>query len=508
VKIQNSRWGEIIFIVIFLFAAFFRLDAVPPVWWDEGWTLSVARNWLEFGHYGRLLEGQLVSPGLEAWPTVTASVYLSFRAFGIGVVQARLVGVVFTLASVTLLYYLALYLFNRATAVGTLLVITLLPAYAELFPVYFGRQVLGEMPALFFLLCGYVCFLFVTRHSILALTGAIIFWSLGLATKLQAVPFWACSMMLPMAVLVIRRDWRSSTFYGVGLVGSFTAAYLLSIMWGALLRSKTGLSAPITGLYEVTAAVGSVPSRMVALIVTVLFGLPTLLGLIYNSWRLLNDKDPFREHAATVRFSLLVLAGSWFAWFMCFSVGWVRYVFPATFIGSIFVAAMIYDLSRGCDVAYTIQQSLIFFKGRGFNKEAVGALLILVIVATSAPRTAMALYKTYVLDADTSVQQVAEFLNSQTRAAALIETYDSELFFLLNRPYHYPLDQIHVELIRRTFLYDDNTIIHYDPLAANPDYLVVGPHSKQWRLYEPVLRSGAFRLLRSYARYQIYERVR
>ncbi len=505
-KIQISRWCELIFVVIFLFAAFFRLDAVPPLWWDEGWTLSVARNWLERGHYGRLLGGQLVSPGLEAWPTVTASVYLSFRAFGIGVVQGRMVGVVFTLATVTLLYYLALHLYNRAIALGTLLVITLMPAYVGLFPIYLGRQVLGEMPALFFLLSGYVCFLFANRYSVLALTGAIIFWALGLGTKLQAVPFWACSMLLPMAVLVFRRDWKSSTFYSAALVGSFSAAYLLSVMWEALLRSKTGLSAPITGLYEVTAAVGSVPSRMFALIVTVLFGMPTLFGLSYNSWRLLNDKGPFREHADTVRFSLLVLAGSWFAWFMFFSVGWIRYVFPATFIGSIFVAAMIYDLTRGYDGAYTIQQSLAFF--RGFNKETVGVLLVLVIVVTSVPRTAMALYKTYILDADTSVQQAAHFLNSQTRAGALVETYDSELFFLLNRPYHYPPDQIHVDLIRRTFLYDDNTIIHYDPLAANPDYLVVGPHSKQWRLYEPVLSSGAFRLLRSYARYQIYERVR
>jgi len=90
----------------------------------------------------------------------------------------------------------------------------------------------------------------------------------------------------------------------------------------------------------------------------------------------------------------------------------------------------------------------------------------------------------------------------------LIETYDSELLFLLNRPYHYPPDQIVVELIRRTFHYEDYTDIDYDPLAANPDYLIVGPHSKQWQLYDPVLRTGAFRLLQSYKRYQIYERVR
>jgi len=38
----------------------------PGMWWDEGWTLSVARNWIERGHYGRLLDGQLAPPGLEA----------------------------------------------------------------------------------------------------------------------------------------------------------------------------------------------------------------------------------------------------------------------------------------------------------------------------------------------------------------------------------------------------------------------------------------------------------
>ena len=110
--------------------------------------------------------------------------------------------------------------------------------------------------------------------------------------------------------------------------------------------------------------------------------------------------------------------------------------------------------------------------------------------------------------AELTTQQAADFLNSQTRAGALIETYDSELFFLLNRPYHYPPDQILVELIRRTFLYEDNTRIDYDPLGANPDYLVVGPHSKQWRLYEDVLKTGAFHFVRSFPRYVIYERVR
>jgi hypothetical protein len=264
----------------------------------------------------------------------------------------------------------------------------------------------------------------------------------------------------------------------------------------------------VTGLYEVTAAVTSIPARMFALIVLVLFGLPTLVGLYHAVWSMLARKSSFENPVEYVRLSLLILAGSWFAWFVVLSVGWIRYISAATFIGSIFVAAMMHDFTRGFDVSYTIQRSLAFFRGGGFNKQAIGALFVAAVILTSVPRTAMALYKTYVLDADTSVQQAAEFVNSHTRAEALIETYDSELFFLLNRPYHYPPDQIHVELIRRTFLYDDNVIIDYDPLAANPDYLVIGPHSKQWRLYDAVLKTGQFRLIRVYKRYNVYERVR
>ncbi len=506
--LKLRRWRPVVLSLTLLLASLFRLESVPPLWWDEGWTLSVARNWVEHGDYGRLLEGKIVPAGLQAAPLVTASVSLSFRFFGVGVIQARMVGVVFTLACLALMGYLAQRIYDRLIALGTLLVLTLLPAYIELFPIYMGRQVLGEMPALFFLLAGYAAMLSIARHPVCALSLATLFWAIALSTKLQAVPFWLCSMLIPMSIGVYRRDWKSFSLWVIALLGSLVGSRILSALWEQLLQSKTDIAAPISGLYQVTALVGSVPSRMFALIVVVLFGIPTLLGLCYGFRSIKKSGNVPCTSAEQVKVALLFLALSWFGWFAAFSVGWIRYVFPPTFIGSIFVAAMICDLTHGYNVAYTIQQSIAFFRWRGFDKEAIGALLVMVIVVTSVPRTAMALYKTYVLDPDTSVQQAADFLNSQIPSGALIETYDSELFFLLNRPYHYPPDQIHVELIRRIFLYDDNVIIDYDPLAANPDYLVVGPHSKQWRLYDRVLSSGAFHLLQSYARYQIYERIR
>jgi len=484
-----------------------RLDSVPPLWWDEGWTLSVARNWLDTGHYMRLLAGRSAPHGLEAAPTLTAAVYLAFKFFGIGVIQARMVGVLYTVAALTIFYFLARGLYDRKIALATLLISIFTPSYIELIPVYFGRQVLAEMPAMCFLFLGYGAFLVLQSRHILWILVPVAFWSVALCTKAQVLPFWLCSMLFPVAVLLYRKAWRPCLGFVLACAGSGIGSQLLLRSWQYLLWRDTPQGA-ISGLYEVTAAVTSIPSRLFALVVLVLFGLPTLAGLCHAAWSIVAQKHCLEEHRETVRLSLLALAASWFAWFVLLSVGWIRYLLPVTFIGSIFVAAMIHDWTRGFDISYTTQRVLDFRRGRGFTMEAVRALLVAVFMVTSIPRTAMALYKTYLIDADNSAQQTADFLNTRTHPGALIETYDSELFFLLDRPYHYPPDPIHVALIRRTFLYEDNTRIDYDPLAANPDYLVVGPHSKQWKLYEPVLASGAFRLLQSYSRYRIYERVR
>ena len=498
---------EALISVAILFLATVRLVSVPPLWWDEGWTLSVARNWFETGHYQRLLVGHLVSHGLEAAPTVTGSIYLAFQLFGVGVFQARMVGVLYTQAALLVVYYLARRLYDRKIALTTLLIFTFTPAYIELIPAYFGRQVLGEMPAMFYLLFGYAAFLVLLRRHIAWILVPLVFWSIALSTKVQILPFFVCSMIFPLGVLLYEKAWKASLRFALGCSGSLIGSQLLLRVWQHFLWPDAPNGA-ISGLYEVTAAVTSIPSRLFALIVLALFGLPTLTGLAHAAHSLLTRQRSFEEPRESVRLSLLVLAASWFAWFVLLSVGWIRYIFPATLIGSVFVAAMIHDWTRGFDISYIVQRVLDLWRCRRFNKEAICALFVVVFVTTSVPRTAMALYKTYIVDADRSVQQAADFLNARTRPGALIETYDSELFFFLNRTYHYPPDSIHVQLIRRTFLYQDDTRIDYDPLVANPDYLVVGPHSKQWRLYEPVLRTGAFRLLQSYKRYQIYERIR
>lgn len=509
----NSHWHAVIAILLvvalFLLATI-NLESTPPLWWDEGWTLTVARTWLEQLHYGILLAGTPAPLGLAAAFPVVAPVALSFRLFGVGIWQGRLPGVLFTLGALALIYYLARRLYNASIANGTLAVLLFMSAYPELHPVLIGRQVLGEMPALFYLLAGYTCLLSALRRSLWFMPLTVIFWGVALITKLQVLPFWTVSLLVPLLTMLAQNKWKSAGLLGTGLLGSLLASRLLVWLEQSLLRGQTIPASPIHGLYDVTALVPVAQVRVVALVVVLMFALPTLFGLCYATWKYIVRKQEMTDSYAgpgVVRLALLVLADTWFAWYVLLSVGWVRYLFPATFVGSMFVAALLYGLTNRFNFPSTLNRAGYALRHLHFNRQGVGALVALILIVTTLSLTLRQLYQSYVTYADTSALQVADFFNTQTPPGTLIETYDSELFFLLDRSYHYPPDQIHVELNRRTFL-GQNVPIDYDPLAANPDFLVVGPHSRVWRLYDPVLATGAFRLVRTYGRYTIYERVR
>jgi hypothetical protein len=371
-----------------------------------------------------------------------------------------------------------------------------------------GRQVLAEMPMFCYLLAGYLCLQLAFRRP-LWLLPAVLCWGVALIAKAQALPFWAASLAAPLAVLLLMRRWRAAGLLGAALAGSYTVAQVLPRLWGLLLSGHTMAGAPVNGLYDVTAFVMSPFNRLFALGNILMFGLPTALGLAYAAWRMLKVRGAWAEDAAgeTVRLSLLALAGSWFAWFALLSVGVPRYFFPVTFLGSIFVGAWMSDLTGGFDIGATLSRARGLFGNGRSRRQAAGALLAIVMLAATVPITIQTLYRDYILATDTSAQEVAAFLNTQTPPEARIETYESELHFLLDRPYHYPPDQVHVELNRRGLLHQA-TEIQYDPLAADPDYLVVGRFARGNDLYQPAIAAGAFRLLHHDGLYDIYERVR
>ncbi len=482
--------------------------AGPPLLRDEGWTLTVARTMVEHGHYGRLMAGELAPPGLNAALPLTAPVALSFRLFGIGIWQGRMVGVLFMVGAVVVLYDLARRLYSRPVALGTLAVLLLMSVGRQIHPLTMGRQVLAEMPMLFFLLAGYTSFLLALRRSVWFLPLTMGLWGIALITKAQTLPFWLASLLIPLFMTLVRRWWWYAALLGVGLLGSYIVSQRLLWLQALVLRGRTLYRTPIRGLYEVTAFVPLAYSRLIAVQVLLIVGLPTLFGLCYATWQWLKHRGQPASDAGLdiVRLAVLTLAGSWLVWYVSLSKGDARYLAPATFIGSMFVASMLHDLTDHFSLQSTLHRVAGAFRRRRLDLHICGALLVLLMIVWSLPLTLMTLRRYYVTYSDTSALDVASFLNTHTAPDTLIESYDSELFFLLDRPYHYPPDQINVPLMRRMLRQD--VPIDYDPLAADPDYLVVGHWPREWRLYDPVLATGAFRLLRQYGDYDVYERVR
>ena len=464
--------------------------------------MSVARNWAEAGHYGRLLNGQPVPRGLEAAFPLTGTIALSFYLFGVGIYPARLVAVVFTLAALFTLYELARRFYGPAVAVATLGCLVLMSSHVDINPIIAGRQVMAELPALLFLLGGYLCFLLAERRPVLYLLPAICFWSVALFTKAQVQPFWAVSIIAPLALGLYRRRWKFVWLLSTGLIGSIVLLLFLRYLWGTLVPASS-----VSGLTQLIALVTLKHTRWVVLQETARYGIPTLFGLCWGLWCFLKSGTKLETHKELVHISLLALAVSWFLWYEALSLGWPRYFLPPAFLSSMFVAAMLYDWTNKFDLAYTINRSTDLLKKFRVDRARTAALFAVLLVAMSSARTLTILYGAFVLTPDRSVMDTVHYLNTKTPPEALIETYESELFAFLERRYHYPPDQIHVDLIRKNS-FGERVAIQYDPLVNHPDYLVVGAQSRFWDFYDTYLETGDFKLIQKYSRYEIYERVR
>jgi hypothetical protein len=480
----------------------------PPMWWDEGWTLSVARNWVETGHYGRFLAGEPAPPGLSAsFPTV-AGVALSFQLFGVGIWQGRLFIVVGMIVSLLASYYLAARLYNRTIAIGTLVFLLLLTMHPQLHPLIQGRQVIAEMTMYSLLLGGYICFYHALQRSFWWLIPTWILWGVALSSKAQVEPFWLAALLVPMLAVLIKRQWRMAGLLLAGLAGSFLFDELYNQLLWAWLSNQTIVGDGVTGLRELIGFVLLPANRLLALRIVLFAGLLPMMGLLYALWR-----EGWQWWQAStlsapqvLRLSLLALAGSWFAWFLLLSVGTPRYFFPPVFLGSMFVAVALHDFTGGFRVKETLDRVVLALKEQAWLR-AIGSLCMIVLLTLVLSVTLLTFYRYYITYSSTSAVEVANFFHTQTPPDTLIETYESELHFLLDRPYHYPPDQVHVELNRRA-MWLQEVEIDYDPLAADPDYLVTGEFVSKNDLYAPVLETDAFRLVETIGNYKIYERVR
>jgi hypothetical protein len=390
----------------------------------------------------------------------------------------------------------------------------------DMHPVILGRQALGEMPAVFYLLIGQLFLQRAWGRPRRFLPLAIVFWGLSLQTKPQVLPFLTAALLLPLGLLLWKRRLPEARILGLGLLGALVTSVAFARLWSLVLSGGLSSSTPAGNTLAATAASRArllfnvfqldTGVRLIALFTALLTATPALLGLCYAGWRFARNLDQIYTpgERGVGRLVLWTLAASWFSWYLLLSIAWPRYLFPAAFLGNVFAAVLLRHLTDGFGIPLWKRWAAAR-RERGFNASKVGTLVSLLVLPVALMLT---VYYVYVGSAlaggNSALLETAHFLNSHTERDALIEMYDRELFFLAERAYHYPRSGVvHHQLNRRAFLGEDVTL-DYDPLAADPDYLVVGPMTRMWHLYDPVLETDAFRLVHTNERYQIYERVR
>lgn len=495
--------------ICILFAGTLNLNRVPPLWWDEGWTMNLAKNWVEIGQYGHIKDGQLQPPGLSAAFPVVLPIALSFRLFGVGIWQGRLPGVVYTLVSFILIFVLAKHLFSQRVAWIALVYLLLMPLNEKLHPILIGRQALGEMPTLFYLLSGYFALLLALRKNPGWILLAGISWGIALRTKAQVPPFLLFSLLLPMAFALYKRWWRSLVILIAGGLVTYLASQGLDYFQNWLLAGKILTQEALQGYLGMSGMVTALHIRVWAVISAVTFGLPVMAGLVYFVYRFLKDfRLPDKnEEVVLLRLGLWGLAAGWMGWYLALGMYWPRYLFPALFFGSVFVAELINALTQSLNIPKTVDLASSIFLRKQFNRSTFSALAGIFLMAWFVGVSLLILVISFPSLSSSSVQTTAEYLNKNIPKDALIESYESPLFFLTDLRWHYPPDQVHVELNKRSMI-DASTTVSYDPLVFNPDYLVVGPSAGEWHLYDQWVDAGDFKLVAEFGRYSIYQRTR
>jgi 4-amino-4-deoxy-L-arabinose transferase-like glycosyltransferase len=154
VSVIRRYMMPIVVSLVLAFLAVYHLGDYPQTWFDEGSHLHVPKTLVRFGVYADYSSDgfRYYGPTVGIGPTIMLPIAAAFRLFGIGLLQARLIMVLYLLAAIYVFYRLARQLGgSRLAWVATALLVT----SRGVSLLEYGRQVLGEVPGFFFLIAGF-----------------------------------------------------------------------------------------------------------------------------------------------------------------------------------------------------------------------------------------------------------------------------------------------------------------------------------------------------------------
>ncbi|GAB4151984.1 MAG: glycosyltransferase family 39 protein [Roseiflexaceae bacterium] len=486
------RWWMRALIVVAIAFGLVNLTGAPHTWFDEGSHMMVPKTIVQDGVYAdKSADGyRYHGPTIGVGPTVMLPIALSYQLFGIGLLQARMVIVLYLFTALALFFLLARRLHTPLIA---LVSVTILLASGTMsyegMPEY-GRQVLGEVPGLAFLFLGIWAWVAALqnpkqqlRWSLLAGLG----FGLAVITKNQFT-----LIVMPTLTLITLLDifyYRAGS-WALRILPALIATICFGT-WTVVQFAFLGPGTFMENMQQTRQAAGGaifvfyMRSTLRAgyyLLRPDLYGGLLIPALIYGLWRA-------RERSVRGLMEALptLLVAIWLTWFVFVSLGWPRYAFPAVAIGAMLIGRAVVDF-----LAWLIQQ-----KRPGAAIAAAGYVTL--AVALSLGLTVDRLSKV-----DHSAEQMIAFMRQHVPEDTLVATWEPEMGALGNHRWDYPPQRLLDGVVRAQWL--GGTMPTYDGLANQPPYVVVGNFGNLTKIYDKQKLGQEYVLIYESGPYTLFKR--
>ncbi|MBI3243362.1 MAG: glycosyltransferase family 39 protein [Chloroflexi bacterium] len=488
-----------------LFLALYNLTSYPLPWYDEGSHLHVPKTLVRFGVYADYSsEGfRYYGPTVGIGPTVFLPIAAMFKLFGVGLFQARLVMALFLLAAIAAFYRLAGVMGAQkfAWVATALLVATRAVGLLE-----YGRQVLGEVPGLFFMAAGFAVWFGVwEKASWRQLTLAGLLLGLALVTKNQYLLVLAPTLLFAWAANLYYRSAPQRVFLVPGSIAAacfalwqaYTIIYLGPATAGENLASWRAATASVVVLFD-----PSLMSRALG----ELLGMKAFLGLllpalIYSVTLILPRRRDGHQWGI-----LCALVAVNFVWYVVASISWTRYAFPGLAVSCLFVARFFHDLTDGYHFDWPALKTA--WQKRQFP-QADSLRWVLLAWLTAAILIPLGLIaKDIVRPPFNAPQAMAAYLDENVPKDQLIETWEPELGFLTDHNYHYPPQLLLYTAVKYIWLEDAQTApsdeYHFVE-TERPPYVIISTFGRFVEVYPYQIMEANYDLVTTIGEYELYE---
>lgn len=487
-----TLWLGLLLGALILVGSFYNLANYPTIWWDEAIFSEAAANLAQQGRYAFTVQSpnQLVDFDfrISAGPAVILPVALAYKVFGVSLVSGRLVA-----GAYLVLTFLALFLGTRRLwGSGTaLLAVALAFLGTDVF--YWGRSVLGDIPALGLFLCA-------TGFLIRGLESRALwplFWGgifVGLA--FNAKEFYGLAG-LPLLVVLAQQHWRDRPRL---------ARSVLAFAAGAALPPLAYLALKAVILGSLTGAIFHFLEQKKLLCHE--FFTPLTIGRIYPESFLFLLQDPL--------FWLGCLGAGWiwrketpspgvrlWIWNFCLwsgvyltAVYWHRFALPGLFLACPLAA---YFLGK---VGTRLTAKIFAPPPRWLAPGIIAAVLVLF-----APFDGLDFFNQILTCRRSAPQQLVQYLRTHVPSSCLIETPEYELAFLDDdhRIHHMP-SYFFVESTPDKVVLLNPRKRPYEFNRVGADILILGRFGKGVfkQVYPPALISREWRRVAQVDYYDIY----